>query len=271
MSHLSLTEGCDPQPGPTTRSIFLYKIKLKMLEVQNLHVKIEDEEILKGVDLKINSSEVHAVMGPNGSGKSTLAKTLMGHPKYEITKGKIVLDGEDLTDEEPDVRAKAGLFLSMQYPPEVGGVSITNFLKTSVQSITGEKQNPVKFHQELKQKMEDLGIDPEFSKRHINVGFSGGEKKKSEILQLSVIDPKYAILDETDSGLDVDALKIVANGINQFKDKNKGVLLITHYNRILEYVEPDHVHVMIDGKIVKSGDKNLAEEIEDSGYEKYIN
>ena len=242
-----------------------------MLEIKNLHVNIEGEEILKGVNLEIDPSEVHAVMGPNGSGKSTLAKTLMGHPKYEITDGKIILDGEDLTDEEPDERAKAGLFLSMQYPPEVGGVSITNFLKTSVQSITGEKQNPVEFHNELKEKMEDLGIDPEFSKRNINVGFSGGEKKKSEILQLSVIDPKYAILDETDSGLDVDALQIVAKGINQFRDENKGMLLITHYKRILEYVEPDHVHVMVDGKVAKSGNKSLAKEIEDEGYEKYIN
>jgi Fe-S cluster assembly ATP-binding protein len=240
-----------------------------MLKVNNLKAQVDDEKILKGIDLTLSEGEIHAIMGPNGSGKSTLAKSLMGHPTYEITSGEIILDEEDITEEEPNERAQEGLFLSLQYPPEIGGVSITNFLKTATQSITGEEVNPVEFHNQLKEKMEDLGIDTDFANRNVNEGFSGGEKKKSEILQLSVLDPKYAILDETDSGLDVDALKIVADGINDFHSEDNGILLITHYKRILEFVQPDSVHIMKEGKIVKSGDKSLAQKIEDQGYEQF--
>lgn len=237
------------------------------LHIQNLHISVETDKIVKGLDLEMKPGEVHVIMGPNGSGKSTLANTLMGHPKYSVIEGSIKLDEEEIRELSADKRAKKGLFLSMQYSPEIPGVTVTNFLRLAVEARTGEKQNPLKFYGELKKKMAELKIDPEFAKRYINVGFSGGEKKRLEILQLAILNPTYAILDETDSGLDVDALKIVSEGINNFKSDTRGILLITHYNRILEYVKPDFVHIMKDGTIVKSGGAELAKEIEEHGYE----
>ncbi|OGH71122.1 MAG: Fe-S cluster assembly ATPase SufC [Candidatus Magasanikbacteria bacterium RIFCSPHIGHO2_02_FULL_51_14] len=240
------------------------------LHTHNLHVSVEGKEILKGLDLVLEKGQVHAIMGPNGSGKSTLANTLMGHPKYKITDGPILLDGVDITMLETDKRAKLGLFLSLQYPPEIAGVTISNFLRNAVESQTGVKQNPIAFYRALQEKMKELRIDPDFANRYVNAGFSGGEKKRAEILQLSVLNPKYAILDETDSGLDVDALRVVSEGINKFRGPDRGVLLITHYNRILEYVKPDVVHVMMDGRIVRSGGAELAAEVEVSGYGEFL-
>lgn len=240
------------------------------LHIQNLHTSVEHTEILHGVNLEINKGEVHAIMGPNGSGKSTLANTLMGHPKYTVTGGEVMIDETNILELEPDERAKAGLFLSMQYPPEIPGVTISNFLRAAVEGLTGEKQHPIKFYKALQETMKELGIDPEFAGRSVNAGFSGGEKKRAEMLQLAVLKPTFAILDETDSGLDVDALKVVAEGINNFRSEKTGVLLITHYNRILEYVTPDVVHIMVDGKIVKSGGAELAKEIEETGYQTYL-
>lgn len=236
------------------------------LEINNLHVFVEEKKILTGVSLTIKPGEIHVIMGPNGSGKSTLANSLMGHPKYKVTDGTIVIDGEDITEEDPHKRSSAGLFLSMQYPPEISGVTIVNFLRKTYEARTGEHQHPIEFYKWLVGKMKELHIDPGFAKRYVNSGFSGGEKKKSEILQLAALDPTYAILDETDSGLDVDALKIVADGINTFHSDKKGILLITHYNRILEYIQPSFVHIMFNGNIVKSGDASLAKEIEEKGY-----
>ncbi|OGH64523.1 MAG: Fe-S cluster assembly ATPase SufC [Candidatus Magasanikbacteria bacterium RIFCSPHIGHO2_01_FULL_41_23] len=240
------------------------------LKISNLKVTVADQEIIHGLNLEINVGEVHAIMGPNGSGKSTLANTLMGHPKYSVTVGNIVLDGENVTTEKPNIRAQKGLFLSMQYPPEIEGVTIANFLRVAKNALTGINHNPLDFHKELLAKMAELNIDPAFARRHLNAGFSGGEKKRVEILQLAVLDPKYAILDETDSGLDVDALRIVADGINRFRGTEKGILLITHYNRILEYVTPNFVHIMSAGKIVKSGGAELAEEVEKNGYVEFL-
>ncbi len=244
--------------------------KMFMLEIKNLHVSVEKKEILKGIDLVIAPSEVHAIMGPNGSGKSTLANVLMGHPKYTLTEGQIILDGVDITNAKVQDRAKAGLFLSQQYLPEIAGVTVSSFLRTALGAKSGEKQHPVKFHKHLLAVMETLGMNKEFAARYVNVGFSGGEKKRLETLQLKMLDPKYAILDETDSGLDVDALKLVSEGINAFQDGTKGILLITHYNRILQYVVPDFVHIMVGGTIVKSGGKDLAFEVEETGYNKFV-
>ncbi|MFB6226169.1 MAG: Fe-S cluster assembly ATPase SufC [Candidatus Paceibacteria bacterium] len=238
-----------------------------MLKIQDLEVEAGEEKIIKGVDLKLKPGEIHAIMGPNGSGKSTLANSLMGHPGYEIIEGTIKLDEQDITESESDEKAQAGLFLSLQYPPEIEGLGISNFLRTARESLYDEEVNPMKFQDELKQKMKDMGIDPEFADRSINDGFSGGEKKKSEILQLLMLDPKYAILDETDSGLDVDALKTVAEGLNNFSSPDKGILLITHYKRILEYIEPDTVHIMKEGQLVRQGDYSLAEKVEAEGYD----
>jgi Fe-S cluster assembly ATP-binding protein len=236
------------------------------LKIEKLSISVESKKIVSDFSLNIKPGEIHAIMGPNGSGKSTLANAIMGHPKYAVTGGKILLDDEDITNAKVNEKAKKGLFLSMQYPPQIDGVSVTNFLRTAVNALTGDKQNPVKFHKQLLETMKVLNIDPAFASRYLNVGFSGGEKKRLEILQLLVLNPKYAILDETDSGLDVDALKIVSSGINKFHTKEKGVLLITHYNRILEYVQPDYVHIMVNGRIVKSGGKDLAVEVEKNGY-----
>ena len=236
-----------------------------MLEIKNLHVSSENKEILKGVSLKIKPGEIHALMGPNGSGKSSLSLALMGHPRYKITSGSIKIDGKGITTLTPDKRAKLGLFLAMQYPVAVPGVSVTNFLRSSLRNLKGNVK-PAEFVQTTREKMGTLKIDESFATRSINDGFSGGEKKKMEVLQLSVLKPKYAVLDETDSGLDVDALKLVAKGINDVAGPGIGILLITHYQRILRYIKPDFVHILIDGKIVKSGNHKLAERIEEEGY-----
>ncbi|MFW5419289.1 Fe-S cluster assembly ATPase SufC [Nocardiopsis sp. CNT-189] len=231
----------------------------------------EREEILKGVDLTINSGETHAIMGPNGSGKSTLAYAIAGHPKYEITAGEVLLDGENVLEMSVDERARAGLFLAMQYPVEVPGVSMSNFLRSSVTAIRGEAPKLRQFSKELQGHMKDLAIDGSFAARGVNEGFSGGEKKRHEILQLELLKPKIAVLDETDSGLDVDALKVVSEGINRAKATHEmGVMLITHYTRILNYVKPDHVHVFANGRIAESGGPELADALENEGYERFV-
>ena len=231
----------------------------------------ERREILKGVNLTIRSGETHAIMGPNGSGKSTLAYAIAGHPRYEITDGEVLLDGENVLEMSVDERARAGVFLAMQYPVEVPGVSMSNFLRSAVTAVRGEAPKLRAFSKELQEAMKGLSIDPSFAARGVNEGFSGGEKKRHEILQLELLQPKVAILDETDSGLDVDALKIVSEGINRAKEANDmGVMLITHYSRILNYVKPDFVHVFADGKIVESGGMDLAETLETEGYERFV-
>ena len=218
---------------------------MKKLEIRNLHVSVDGKEILKGINLIVKAGEVHALMGPNGSGKSTLANTLMGHPKYNITKGKILLDGKDITNLSPDKRAKLGLFLSFQYPSEISGLTVSRFLRTALNSVRETQMAVIDFHRLLQEKMSLLKMDKKFGTRYLNHGFSGGEKKKMEILQMLILNPQYVILDETDSGLDVDALKIVAEGVNLLrKSKDKGLLLITHYNRILDYIKPDKVHIL---------------------------
>ena len=236
------------------------------IDIDDLRVTVDGEPILKGVTLSIKPGELHALMGPNGSGKSTLANVLMGHPKYTITAGRILLDGEDITGLTPDERAKKGLFLSFQYPVEIPGVTVENFLRSAVNAVKGTDHGVAEFHKILKAELAEFGIDESFGRRYLNAGFSGGEKKRMEILQMLTLDPKYAILDETDSGLDIDALKVVAAGINRLRDGEHGILLITHYNRILEHVVPTHVHVFKDGKIVRSGGKELALEVEKNGY-----
>ncbi len=237
------------------------------LEIQNLHVRTEEREILKGVDLKVERGETHALMGPNGSGKSTLANTLMGNPTYEVTEGKIVLDGEDLTEADPDERARAGLFLAFQYPATIPGVSVANFLRMAVNARREENIKVKEFGQILGKNMELLKIDRAFTSRYLNEGFSGGEKKRAEILQLAMLAPDFAVLDETDSGLDIDALRIVSDGVNAMRGDERGFLIITHYTRILSYVKPDFVHIMLDGQIVREGGSELAAELEDKGYE----
>ena len=236
------------------------------LKIENLHVNVENKEILKGINLVIKKGEIHALMGPNGSGKSTLSFALMGHPKYEITKGKVTLDGKNLLDMKVNERAKNGLFLSFQYPSEIQGVSLANFLRTAYNEVKNTKTNVMDFMKRLYEKMAILKMDKNFAKRHINVGFSGGEKKRTEMLQMAILEPKYAILDETDSGLDIDALRIVAKSVKKLVGPNLGVLIITHYQRILHHIKPDKVHVLMKGKIVKSGSFKLAEEIEKNGY-----
>ena len=241
------------------------------LEVKDLEVSVEDEKIVRGVSLEIEPGEIHAIMGPNGSGKSTLCKSLMGNPVYTIDSGKIIVDGEDVTDEETDERAREGLFLGFQYPSEISGISTAEFLREAINAKREENgEDPIK-QSDFKKRMEDaldmLDMEDEYARRYLNDGFSGGEKKRNEILQLAVLQPKYAILDEIDSGLDIDALQIVANGINGLAEDDRGFLMITHYQRILDYVKPDHVHVMIDGKIVESGGPELAERLEDEGYD----
>ena len=237
-----------------------------MLEIKNLRVSTENKEVLKGVSLTVKSGEVHAIMGPNGSGKSSLSLALMGHPRYQVTSGKIKIDGKDATKLTPDKRAKLGLFLAMQYPVAIPGVSVTNFLRSSLRNLRGNVK-PAEFVQTTKQKMKELRINESFATRSINDGFSGGEKKKMEVLQLSILQPKYAVLDETDSGLDVDALKLVAQGIKNTSGPKMGILLITHYQRILNYIKPNRVHILVDGKIIKTGDYLLAQKIEKVGYE----
>jgi Fe-S cluster assembly ATP-binding protein len=245
------------------------------LEIKNLHVSVETDqgpkEILKGVDLVIRSGETHAVMGPNGSGKSTLAYSIAGHPKYEVTKGEILLDGEDVLEMSVDERARAGLFLAMQYPVEIPGVSVSNFLRTAKTALSGEAPALRKWVGDLKTAMTNLRMDSDFTERNVNEGFSGGEKKRHEILQLELLQPKIAILDETDSGLDVDALKVVSEGVNRAKETNDlGVLMITHYTRILNYIKPDFVHVFVNGRIAEQGGPELADRLEAEGYDRFV-
>ena len=248
---------------------------MSVLEIKNLQVSVVtdagNKEILRGVDLTIKSGETHAIMGPNGSGKSTLAYSIAGHPKYLITGGSVTLDGVDVLEMSVDERAKAGLFLAMQYPVEVPGVSVSNFLRTAVTAIRGEAPKVRTWVGEVKEAMASLNIDTAFSERNVNEGFSGGEKKRHEILQMELLRPKIAILDETDSGLDVDALRIVSEGVNRVKAKSDlGVMLITHYTRILRYIKPDFVHVFANGKIVEEGGPELADKLEEKGYAEYI-
>jgi Fe-S cluster assembly ATP-binding protein len=240
-----------------------------VLEIRGLRVGIEGREIVKGLDLTVRGGEVHAIMGPNGTGKSTLASALMGHPTYEVLAGQVTLDGQNVLEMAVDERARAGLFLAMQYPAEIAGVSNANFLRTAL-NARREESDPVpvlKFHKDLKEKMESLSIDPSFAERYVNEGFSGGEKKRNEILQMAVLRPRIAILDEIDSGLDIDAVKIVAQGVNEMLSEDFGVLIITHYQRILNYIHPTNVHVMMQGRIVRSSGPELAEELEARGYD----
>jgi len=237
------------------------------LEIQNLHVRIEEREILRGVSLTVRKGETHALMGPNGSGKSTLANTIMGNPNYEVTEGKIVLDGEDLTEADPDERARAGLFMAFQYPATIPGVSVANFLRMAVNARREEPIKVKEFGKMLGENMELLRIDRAFTSRYLNEGFSGGEKKRAEILQLAMLKPQIAVLDETDSGLDVDALRIVSDGVNALRGPEMGSLIITHYTRILDYVRPEFVHIMLDGRIVREGGPELADKLEDQGYD----
>jgi Fe-S cluster assembly ATP-binding protein len=241
------------------------------LEIRNLHVAAGDKQILKGVDLHVRSGEFHALMGPNGSGKSTLAYAIAGHPRYEVTGGTVTLDGEDVLAMTVDERARAGLFLAMQHPVEVPGVSVANFLRTAKTAVDGEAPKLRTWVGELRGAMERLQMDPSFAQRNLNEGFSGGEKKRHEIVQLEVLKPKIAILDETDSGLDIDALRVVSTGINRVRDTgDTGLLLITHFTRILQYVKPEFVHVFVGGKIVEEGGPELATKLEDEGYERYL-
>ena len=238
-----------------------------LFRFENVYVSVEDNEIVKGVSLTIQAGEKHAIMGPNGSGKSSLANALMGHPSYEITEGNIYIRGEKITDLEPNERAQLGLFLGMQYPVAIPGVTVANFLRTALKAMPNGTERVKGFRKELKEKFKFLGIDESFATRYINDGFSGGEKKRLEILQLSILQPVVALLDETDSGLDIDALQIVAEGINKFCDDNVAVMLVTHYQRMLNFVKPDSIHVFMDGKIVKTGGPELAFELEEKGYD----
>ncbi|MCT2055633.1 Fe-S cluster assembly ATPase SufC [Dermabacter hominis] len=248
---------------------------MSVLEIKDLHATVETpegtKEILKGVNLTLRSGETHAIMGPNGSGKSTLAYSLAGHPKYEITSGEVLLDGEDVLEMSVDERAKAGLFLAMQYPVEVPGVTVSNFLRTAKTAVEGEAPKLREWVKDVNAAMDKLRMDPQFAQRNVNEGFSGGEKKRHEILQMELLRPKIAILDETDSGLDVDALRVVSEGVNRVKDETDlGVMLITHYTRILKYIKPDFVHVFVNGRVAEEGGPELAERLEAEGYDRYL-
>src|SRR5690349_14831678 len=248
---------------------------MSTLEIRDLHVSVDTEngpkEILKGVTLTIRAGETHAIMGPNGSGKSTLAYSIAGHPKYTVTSGEVLLDGENVLEMSVDERARAGLFLAMQYPVEVPGVSVANFLRTAKTAISGEAPKLRTWVKDVNEAMDRVQMDTAMAQRNVNEGFSGGEKKRHEIVQLELLDPKVAVLDETDSGLDIDALKIVSEGVNRYKEKgDKGVLLITHYTRILRYIKPDFVHVFVNGKIAEEGGSELAEKLEAEGYAAYV-
>ncbi|MEO3943936.1 Fe-S cluster assembly ATPase SufC [Gorillibacterium sp. CAU 1737] len=238
-------------------------------QIEGLKANIENKEILKGFDLTINNGEIHAIMGPNGTGKSTLASVLMGHPKYEVTAGSVTLDGEDLLEMSVDERARAGLFLAMQYPSEIPGVTNSDFLRSAINARRGEGNeiSLMKFIRQMEAKMKDLEMNPAFAHRYLNEGFSGGEKKRNEILQLMLLEPRLTILDEIDSGLDIDALRIVADGVNAMRSEERSFLIITHYQRLLNYIKPDFVHVMMQGRIVRSGGPELAERLENEGYE----
>lgn len=248
---------------------------MSTLEIKDLHVQVETndgpKQILKGVNLTINSGEIHAVMGPNGSGKSTLAYSIAGHPKYEVTEGEVLLDGENILEMSVDERARAGMFLAMQYPVEVAGVSVSNFLRTARTAIDGEAPKLRTWVKEVKEAMERLRMDDKFANRDVNSGFSGGEKKRHEILQMELLRPRFAVLDETDSGLDVDALRVVAEGVNRVHEqRNTGILLITHYTRILRYIQPEFVHVFVDGRMAEQGGKELADRLEEEGYDRFF-
>ncbi len=248
---------------------------MSTLEIKNLHVSVETEDghkqILRGVDLTVNSGEVHAIMGPNGSGKSTLAYAVAGHPKYDVTDGEVLLDGVNLLDMTVDERARAGLFLAMQYPVEVPGVSVANFLRTAKTAIDGEAPKLRTWVKDVNAALERMTLDPSFAQRSVNEGFSGGEKKRHEIAQLELLNPKFAILDETDSGLDIDALRVVSEGVNRYSSQgDRGVLLITHYTRILNYIQPDYVHVFVAGRLAETGGRELAEQLEAEGYDKFV-
>ncbi len=238
-----------------------------MLKIDNLHAEIDGNEILKGLGLEVGKGEIHAIMGPNGSGKSTLSNVLMGHPRYEVTGGTVTFMDQEVLELEPDERARMGMFLAFQYPSEVPGVSVANFLRTAVNSVREEELSIMEMYKLLQEKMRIMQMDPKFAERYLNEGFSGGEKKRNEILQMLMLEPKLAIMDETDSGLDIDALQVVAKGVNELRGPEFSAVIITHYQRILRYIEPDHVHVMLDGRIVTSGAKELADELEDKGYD----
>lgn len=241
----------------------------KLLEINNLKVGIDGNVIIDGLDLKVNTGEVHVIMGPNGAGKSTLGYTIMGHPKFEIEAGNILFESEDITYHKTDVRAKKGIFLSFQNPEELNGITLENFMRTSKSSITGNATRLIPYRKELHRTMDTLGMSKEYASRYLNVGFSGGEKKKSEILQMLMLEPKLAILDETDSGLDVDAVKIVSQGVKAFKNKNNSLIIITHNTKILEYLAVDYVHVLLNGRIIKSGDASLIDKINANGYKEF--
>lgn len=241
-----------------------------MLKIENLHVEIDGTEILKGVDLEINPGEVHAIMGPNGSGKSTLANVIMGNPVYEVTDGKIIFENEEITEEPVDNRAKLGMFLAFQYPESIPGVTIVNMLKTALTNIEETEYTTLELRLKVAEAMEQLGLSADFADRYLNEGFSGGERKRNEILQLAVLNPKLAVLDETDSGLDVDGLKVVGEGVSKLKTPDKGYLVVTHYQRLLEYIKPDFVHVFVDGKIIETGGIELSDKLEQEGYESYL-
>lgn len=238
-----------------------------MLKIDNLHAEIDGNEILKGLGLEVGKGEIHAIMGPNGSGKSTLSNILMGHPRYEVTGGTITFMDEDVMELEADERARMGMFLAFQYPSEVPGVSVANFLRTAVNAVREDELSIMEMYRLLQEKMKIMQMDPKFAERYLNEGFSGGEKKRNEILQMLMLEPKLAIMDETDSGLDIDALQVVSKGVNELRGPEFSAVIITHYQRILRYVEPDRVHVMLDGRIVTSGGKELALELEDKGYD----
>ncbi len=241
----------------------------ELLRVENLHASVEEKAILKGINLTINKGEIHVVMGTNGAGKSTLANVIMGNPAYKVTAGKVYFDGQDITDEAVNNRAKAGIFMSFQAPISVPGITVENFIRTAKATVTGEPQRAMAFKKELKAKMKELSFDESYAQRYVNEGFSGGERKKNEILQMSILNPKLAILDETDSGLDVDAVRVVSEGVSRFHNDDNAVLIITHHNQILQKLSPDFVHILIDGKIVKTGDASLVKEIETKGYDSY--
>ena len=240
-----------------------------LLEIKDLRVQVEGKEILKGISLTVEKGQVHALMGPNGSGKSTLSNTLMGHPKYQVTQGKILFEGRDLASVKTDARARAGIFLAFQYPTAIQGVSVANFLRTAMKARFGDQFQPKEFRKQLKAAMASLGVDESFATRYVNDGFSGGEKKRHEVLQMAMLKPRLAIMDETDSGLDIDALRTVSEGVNRLRGPELGILLITHYQRLLNYIQPDAVHVLVDGRIVRSGGKELALELEAKGYAPY--
>lgn len=238
-----------------------------MLKIENLRVEIDGSEIIKGLDLEVGKGEIHAIMGPNGSGKSTLSNVLMGHPRYDVTDGSITFMDEDVMEMEADERAKLGMFLAFQYPSEVPGVSVANFLRTAVNSVREKELSPMDMYRLIQEKMKIMQMDPKFAERYLNEGFSGGEKKRNEILQMLMLEPKLSIMDETDSGLDIDALQVVSKGVNELRGPDFSAIIITHYQRILRYIEPDRVHVMLEGRLVTSGGKDLADTLEERGYD----